>query len=121
MTAESMIPCTPEVLQHMMYRVTEVLLEYGVLVPPPDESEKEAERFTQSAMQVFNAQGLINSGGDIAVGRCLLLPIEVRAFHYFSSRRVQWMNTMTTCNASLLPSALNGPVRDRLSCPVGGC
>lgn len=74
MTAESMIPCTPEVLQHMMYRVTEVLLEYGVLVPPPDESEQEAERFMQSAMQVFNAQGLINSGGDIAVGRCLLLP-----------------------------------------------
>jgi hypothetical protein len=76
MTAESMIPCTPEVMQNMMYRVTEVLLESGVLPPPPDDSLEEAERFTDSAMEVFQAQGLVNSGGEIAVGRCMLLPSQ---------------------------------------------
>jgi hypothetical protein len=76
MTAESMIACTPEVMQNMMYRVTEVLLEYGVLRPPPDDSLEEAERFTDSAMEVFQAQGLVNSGGEVAVGRCMLLPSQ---------------------------------------------
>ncbi len=76
MTAESMIPCTPEVMQNMMYRVTEVLLEYGILRPPPDDSLEEAERFTNSAMEVFQAQGLVNSGGDVTVGRCMLLPSQ---------------------------------------------
>ena len=76
MTAESMIPCTPEVMQSMMYRVTEVLLEYGVLPPPSDDSEEEAERFGDSAMEVLQAHGLVNSGGDVAVGRCMLLPSQ---------------------------------------------
>ena len=74
MTAESMVPCTPEVMQAMTYRVTEVLLEYGVLRPPPDDSLEEAERFTDSAMELFQAQGLVNSRGAVGVGRCMLLP-----------------------------------------------
>jgi hypothetical protein len=76
MTAESMIPCTPEVMQTMMYRVTDVLLEYGVLQPPTDDSQDEAERFTDSAIKVFQTHGLVNSGGDVAVGRCMLLPSQ---------------------------------------------
>src|SRR5919106_1430360 len=76
MTAESMIPCTPEVMQTMMYRVTDVLLEYGVLPPPTDDSREEAERFTDSAMKVFQTHGLVNSDGDVAVGRCMLLPSQ---------------------------------------------
>jgi hypothetical protein len=74
MTAESMIPCTPDVIQTMMYRVTDVLLEYGVLPPPADDSQEEAERFAGSAMKLFQAHGLVNPGGDVAVGRCMLLP-----------------------------------------------
>ena len=76
MTAESMIPCTPDVMQNMMYRVTDVLLEYGVLQPPTDDSQEEAERFTDSAMKLFEEHGLVNSNGDFAVGRCMLLPSQ---------------------------------------------
>jgi hypothetical protein len=76
MTAESMIPCTPEVMQTMMYRVTETLLEYGVLSPPTDDNQEEAERFADSAMELFQAHGLANSSGDVALGRCMLLPSQ---------------------------------------------
>jgi hypothetical protein len=61
-------------MQTMMYRVTEVLLEYGILRPPPDNSLEEAERFTDSAMELFQAQGLVNSNGDVGVGGCMFLP-----------------------------------------------
>ncbi|HKU53286.1 MAG TPA: hypothetical protein VJQ25_12500 [Nitrospira sp.] len=76
MTAESMVPVTPEVMQTMMYRVTEVLLEYGVLRPPPDDSLEEAEHFTDSAMKLFQDHGLMNQSGEVALGRCILLPSQ---------------------------------------------
>ena len=76
MTAESMVPVTPEVMQTMMYRVTEVLLEYGVLPPPVDDSREEAEHFTDSAMKLFQDHGLMNQSGEVALGRCILLPSQ---------------------------------------------
>jgi hypothetical protein len=120
MAAESMIPCTPEVIQTMMYRVTDVLLEYGVLQPPTDDSQEEAERFSDSAMKVFQTHGFVNSDGDVAVGRCMLLPSHDAGLSLLLITPCPVDEYDDNLQRKPSQSASNGRLREPLFCRVGG-
>lgn len=66
--ARRMIPCTAEVMSHMMASVMETMAEYGLI-----EIQEDAEATADHLMRVLEEQGMV-VGGNVLLGRCVLLP-----------------------------------------------